>query len=249
LIHKLGEATLASHGEVSDAASTRRCFGCHVSGLPVSDGRIDLNAMIPNIDCTRCHPGAARHARSGGEVNVTLDWAELSPLESINRCGECHRRADEFTPDELRPEFTHLVRFSPVGMAMSPCFASTQVRPRDGVGPKGQIPFRIGSHPQHPLPPSTDYFPRFDCVTCHDPHAVASKDPKHYNTSCLACHDFAADAHSVGSDNRIQKIKAGPCSVQPVDSSCISCHMPKVESGEGLFFTDHWIRVRGATDP
>lgn len=206
-----------THGVSIDPAETRRCFGCHVSGLPQIDGRVDLENVIPNIDCNRCHPGATAHALSDGTVGLTLDWANLSPLESINRCGECHRRVDEFTPDELGPDVLHLVRFSPVGMAMSRCFAQSQT----GEAAAGDSKFA-----------------RFDCVSCHDPHAPASTDAAHYNKTCFECHDFGA-TDNLSSGKRM----TSGCTAAPADSSCISCHMPKKESGEGLFFTDHWIRV------
>jgi len=215
-----------SHGITSDAADTRRCFGCHVSGLPQVDGRVDLGGVIPNIDCNRCHPGATTHALSGGVIGPTLDWAELTPLEAINRCGECHRRVDEFTPDELGPDALHLVRFSPVGMAMSRCFSESQVKHAATEGPQ---------------------FARFDCVTCHDPHAPASTEAGHYNKTCFLCHDFGpATDHVIAirdEPSALRQRTTGGCSAASADSSCISCHMPKKESGEGLYFTDHWIRV------
>ena len=116
-----------THGITSDADDTRRCFGCHSGYLPETDGRIELGKMRPNLDCSRCHPSASLHAASGGEIRPALDWADLSPLQSINRCGECHRRADELTADEVTPDQTHLIRFAPVGMAMSPCFRRSQM--------------------------------------------------------------------------------------------------------------------------
>ncbi len=210
------------HGITSDADDTRRCFGCHSGYLPETDGRIELGKMRPNLDCSRCHPSASRHAASGGEIRPALDWADLSPLESINRCGECHRRADELTADEVTPDQTHLIRFAPVGMAMSPCFRSSQMgQASEGSGAKR--------------------FSRFDCVTCHDPHSPAVTDPEYYNDTCRNCH---TPHDEVASPADRRALTTAPCPVQPVDSSCIDCHMPKVELIPGLSFTDHWIRVR-----
>lgn len=216
-----------THGKISDPAETRRCFGCHVSGLPEIDGRVDLGNLVANIDCNRCHPGATAHAQSGGVAALTLDWANLTPLAAINRCGECHRRADEFTPDELGPDVLHLVRFAPVGMAMSPCFVNSQLGEAAIADPK---------------------FARFDCVTCHDPHSPASTDAAHYNKTCFSCHDFGkggiADVQSQSHGSLHGQRMARGCTAAGADSSCVACHMPKKESGEGLFFTDHWIRTQ-----
>jgi hypothetical protein len=70
------------------------------------------------------------------------------------------------------------------------------------------------------------------CTTCHDPHARASADRAGYETVCLSCHGPSS------------KPAAGrACPVSP-KAGCLDCHMPKVDSGQRILFTDHWIRVR-----
>jgi hypothetical protein len=69
----------------------------------------------------------------------------------------------------------------------------------------------------------------FSCVTCHDPHDRAKSEPAFYEAACLGCHGSPASAPS-------------PIPVDPV--GCLECHMPAVDSGQGVLFTDHWIRVR-----
>ena len=69
---------------------------------------------------------------------------------------------------------------------------------------------------------------KMSCVTCHDPHRRASSDRPGYETSCLKCHESESKAR---------------CPVSP-RSGCIDCHMPRVDSGQGVLFTDHWIRIR-----
>ncbi len=66
------------------------------------------------------------------------------------------------------------------------------------------------------------------CVTCHDPHARSSPDRTSYEASCLKCHQAAP-----------QTI----CSVSP-GKGCIDCHMPRIDAGQQVLFSDHWIRVR-----
>jgi hypothetical protein len=72
------------------------------------------------------------------------------------------------------------------------------------------------------------------CVNCHDPHARASSKPEPYEAACLKCHGSAGQ----------QTV----CGVSPA-SGCLDCHMPKLDSGQGVLFTDHWIRVRTSIDP
>ena len=73
----------------------------------------------------------------------------------------------------------------------------------------------------------------FSCVTCHDPHARASSDLAGYVAACLRCH---------------QAPRTAACPVSP-RGGCIDCHMPKVDSGQSILFTDHWIRVRERKGP
>lgn len=143
------------------AAESLKCFECHSSSMSVDDGQIDFASLEPGINCIRCHSNAQQHASSDGSLPSGVAWDKLSPLESIGRCGECHRRPDEFTDDELTPDNAMLVRFAPVGLSQSPCF-------------KAQFDSHDGQ--------------RLDCITCHDPHAPAAKNIGFYTAKCNACH-------------------------------------------------------------
>ncbi|MGE3819501.1 MAG: multiheme c-type cytochrome [Isosphaeraceae bacterium] len=66
------------------------------------------------------------------------------------------------------------------------------------------------------------------CTTCHDPHFRASTDPAGYDRACLNCHQ-GPDQTSCGAGE---------------SENCARCHMPKVDSGQRVMFTDHWIRTR-----
>ena len=66
------------------------------------------------------------------------------------------------------------------------------------------------------------------CTACHDPHARPSKDAAHYESVCLSCHKAPSRT---------------PCPVSP-RADCLNCHMPREDAGQGILFTDHWIRVR-----
>jgi hypothetical protein len=66
------------------------------------------------------------------------------------------------------------------------------------------------------------------CVNCHDPHARASTTRPSYEAACLRCHEGP---------------RRTACPVSP-RAGCIDCHMPKVDAGQRVLYTDHWIRVR-----
>jgi hypothetical protein len=77
----------------------------------------------------------------------------------------------------------------------------------------------------------------FSCVNCHDPHARASPDRPAYDNVCLSCHG------SSGTPKPETVAKAVPsCSVSP-QSRCVECHMPRKNAGQGILFSDHWIRI------
>jgi mono/diheme cytochrome c family protein len=51
-----------------------------------------------------------------------------------------------------------------------------------------------------------------------------------YEAACLECHKPGGKGRTV-------------CDVSAREN-CLGCHMPAVDTGQGIMFTDHWIRVR-----
>jgi hypothetical protein len=77
----------------------------------------------------------------------------------------------------------------------------------------------------------------FSCVTCHDPHARVSPDRPAYDKTCLTCHG--------GQSTPRPEAPAKPARTCPVSaqSRCVECHMPRKDAGQGILFSDHWIRI------
>jgi hypothetical protein len=164
-------AGLLSFGTHHGPRAAEECFSCHSSHLGMSENGFQPNDVIAGVGCIRCHIRAAEHVRSIGDGITSLDsWSELSPIESINRCGECHRRADHFTGDELVPENSTLVRFAPVGLSLSACF----IHQSD----------RSSGHSNSQ---------RLDCLTCHDPHATIPEQSQAFREACMRCHTGSAN--------------------------------------------------------
>jgi hypothetical protein len=162
---------MTSLGANHMATELAACFGCHSTRLPLdAHQQIRFDLLEPNLGCVRCHFEADRHEQEqldGGQGTIE-NLARLSPLEAVNRCGECHRRATEQDPAAIREHDPSIDRFASVGLVQSPCFLR-----QDEVKLEGNVPARM------------------DCVTCHDPHRPASKDWRHYTATCLKCHDAA----------------------------------------------------------
>lgn len=69
---------------------------------------------------------------------------------------------------------------------------------------------------------------RMHCLTCHDPHRPAETEARFYERKCLECHTKARGQTE--------------CASSPGEN-CLECHMPAKDAGQGVLFTDHWIRV------
>jgi Cytochrome c554 and c-prime len=157
-----GDRNVRPTGRLLGAALTLQCFGCHTT-LTSSRGNkvLDLETLIPNISCERCHgPGRAHvEAARRGESELKMPFGPASGWTAeaqIRACGECHRLPETVDSGVITPENFSLARFPPVGILQSRCYQES----------KGAL----------------------SCVTCHDPHAKSSNDHRVYEAVCLNCH-------------------------------------------------------------
>ncbi len=221
-------ADLKPHGKELTESAARKCFGCHSTQLSARDPeRIDEATMIPNVSCERCHgPGRAhveRASATGGvaAAQLTMPFGPngWTAETQLSLCGSCHRHPSRARPGQIRCDDPQLARFQPVGIMQSRCY-------RESGG-------------------------SFSCTTCHDPHARASSDLAWYNSRCLSCHSgrgqrATAPIVSTKTANKLSAF-AAVCPVAP-EGSCVNCHMPRVDSGQHVLYTDHWIRIRNSSD-
>ena len=194
------------HGRELPTWETIKCFRCHSTRTStVGKDVLNLEELIPNVSCEKCHGPAGAHvtrARAGDrELSMPFGPDRWNSESQMALCGQCHRHPSETVPGRLRPEIAELARFQPVGLMQSRCY--------------------------------TESAGALSCVNCHEPHSRASSDRSAYESVCLDCHE---------SRPRIT------CSVSP-RGGCIDCHMPRVDTRQRVLFTDHWIRVRKASDP
>lgn len=162
-------AGIETLGHQRSAAETINCFGCHCTVVPTQDGRIQFDRIEPGVGCARCHWDGPQHIREmeNGRPSTTEKFSALTPRESVDRCGECHRRADELG-GPIDSEDPSIARFASVGLVQSPCF----LRQDEVILDNGQ-PARL------------------DCVSCHDPHRPSPRNWQVHAAVCLNCHDTA----------------------------------------------------------
>ncbi len=157
-----------SLGSFNDAVDTQRCFHCHTTELTRKGKGIETAHLLPGVLCSKCHPQARQHAermQAGEEAAGFDDWKGLTPLQSIERCGECHRSLTALKPEELHPNNRRLTRFASVGLSLSHCFQLQQTRKAEDGSAR-----------------------RLDCLSCHDPHRPQPTDLQHFNRACRECH-------------------------------------------------------------
>jgi hypothetical protein len=160
---------LAVLGWHRSSAQVINCFGCHATFVPMEGQRLDLSRIEPGVGCARCHWNTDDHVRemtSGNETTIER-FSQFTPRESVDRCGECHRRAGEMGGPITEDNRT-IVRFAPVGLVQSTCFLRQDEVLLDRGAPA-----------------------RLDCTTCHDPHRPTDPDWRVHTAVCLQCHDAA----------------------------------------------------------
>jgi hypothetical protein len=198
---------------------SRKCFRCHATQLSAdNESVIDPAMMIPNVACERCHGPARAHVaaarRGAGEAELTMPMG-LGRWTAETQLELCGKCHRH--PTRVPPEMLS---------ADDPALARFQP-----IG-LSQSKCFTGSNGA------------FTCVSCHDPHARSTSDRAFYEQVCLNCHRSSQAGPAEVSEHEAPPPAAGSvCPVSPA-GACVSCHMSKVDSGQHVLFTDHWIRVR-----
>lgn len=167
---------LGPFGVLYDHPKARRCFACHATYLPISDGQLQLDDMVPGVNCQRCHGPRAEHVASGGEVRDDF-WQAATPLEAVDRCAQCHRRPEEVETEAIHSDDPELARFQPIGLVESKCFTESQ-----------KMTCTTCHDPHLPLD-QQDSLGIWQCIQCHD---SSNKDHTLCGAGevdqCLQCH-------------------------------------------------------------
>jgi len=114
-------------GDPIDAAVVPRCFGCHTTGSTTS-GKFDPDHATLGLTCEACHGPGVKHvtamnsAKSGRVEQTIFSAKELSPVDSVDFCGSCHRTPVDviaFMPPNMG---IATLRFQPFRLERSLCW-------------------------------------------------------------------------------------------------------------------------------
>ncbi len=215
------DRSLSTLGQVLTPDETRRCFACHTVHATTSAGFNPLHAEA-GLGCEACHgPGqahvtAARSTAAPGPAlrAAIFNPAKLSPADSIDFCGSCHRTFSDAVIATGGITTSAAVRFQPYRLEESKCWRATEDE---------RLTCVACHNPHEALDRDPASYDR-KCVRCHQARSGAS------------------DAAHLVSAPRAAAPRAAVC--PKATGQCTTCHMPKVRvpSMHGDF-TDHDIRI------
>jgi hypothetical protein len=183
----------AALGNVLTPIEARSCFSCHTVHATTSAGFAPLHAEA-GIGCEACHGPGLRHVTampSAKGKGVSAEAAifnpgKLSPADSIDFCGSCHRSFADATLSNGQKADIAVVRFQPYRLEESKCWRATQDERLTCVAchdPHQPLNRDVASYDRNCLqchsgvmkPASTAHTAAVcpkathDCVTCHMP--------------------------------------------------------------------------------
>ena len=190
----------------------RNCFSCHGTAA-ISQGRLDLDRLVPGVWCEACHGPGLSHAeamQSGRADESSIFNPKTLDPDALNQefCGACHRSANT------------------VGMMPD----------LGGISNVRFQPYRLTSSRAHD---SND--PRFACTTCHDPHLSLPEQEASSDSKCTGCHTARA-LGGAAEKTTSPKVSAKSCPVSKtgcVGCHMPKVELP----GTHFKFTDHRIRI------
>ena len=163
------------------------CFGCH-STASSTDGQFHPERLIPGVTCEACHgPGAQHVAQMSLEHDarsstLIFNPARLSPADSVDFCGACHRTSADVSLNSITGIFN--LRFPAYRLEQSRCWGNGDARLTC-----------VACHDAHkPRVQGAAFYDKV-CLSCHSPGGGVPKDRAHAasickvsNHDCVSCH-------------------------------------------------------------
>ena len=213
------EDPIAAIGNLLTPAEARSCFGCHTVHATTTAGLEPLHAE-PGIGCEACHGPGLEHVKSMQQKNASVapgpgshagriyQPAKLSPADSIDFCGACHRSFADASLSVGPQADRAVVRFQPYRLEESKCWRATQDE---------RLTCVACHDPHQPLNRESASYDK-NCLQCHSgvtkdhiPDHQAKVCPK-ATQECVTCHMQKvelASMHGTFSDHFIRIVKKG----------------------------------------
>jgi hypothetical protein len=200
-------------GERLSTSAAVRCFSCHTT-YSTTGSKFDASHVVPGIHCEQCHgPGlehiSAIHADERSEaIRAILNPTDLSPVESVDFCGACHRTTvDVVESTEAYGPIN--VRFQPYRLEKSRCWGSQG---------DARLTCVACHNPHEPLVRSASQYDQ-RCLACHAGQGSESpgRDARPAvcpvaTANCISCHMPKSDVpemHAKFTDHYIRIVRTG----------------------------------------
>ena len=198
-------------GQLMTPGELRRCFSCHTVHATTSRGFNPLHAEM-GIGCEACHGPGAVHTKkmtgvagsASGRETAIFNPAELSPSDSIDFCGACHRTFGDVTAASNQANDASMVRFQPYRLEKSRCWRETQ---------DARLTCVACHNPHEPLSRKDEAYDRH-CLSCHATDMGAKQAgnvcPTGAKSKCVSCHMpkvAVASMHGEFTDHFIRIVK------------------------------------------
>jgi Cytochrome c554 and c-prime len=177
-------------GDPVDHEVIRRCFGCHSTASTVA-GNFDPEHAMLGVTCEACHGPGLQHvtaeeiAPDQSSTGAMLNPERLSPVDSVDFCGACHRTPVDVAVFMPRHMGISIIRLQPYRLERSLCWGASGdsritcmachdphkplVRESTAYDAKClKCHAEVGSRPSEKLEPACKVSTK-DCVSCHMP--------------------------------------------------------------------------------
>jgi hypothetical protein len=214
-----GAPAMTTAGSELSERNSIECFRCHATQLSAHAFlQLDPPMMIPNVTCEKCHGPGRAHVEAARRGAGAKDLSMPMGLDGWTVQSQLELCGNcHRHPSRALPE--DLNPEDPFLARFQPVGLSQSRCFKESAG-------------------------RLSCVSCHDPHDRSSSDRTTYERVCMSCHAMSGHGRSEEAQRVISEpIASSVCPVSPL-KDCVGCHMPRVDSGQHVLFSDHWIRVR-----
>jgi hypothetical protein len=197
-------------GRPLEKQTAEGCFTCHNTAA-MTEGKLDPSHLIPSVTCEACHGPGAKHVNAEksafeGAENFIFNPRRLSPPDSVDFCGSCHRTWwDVMLTEEVGVTTVLAV---PYRLEKSRCWGNGDPR----------ITCVACHNPHQPLVQDAAAYDQ-RCLSCHVPKGVSHTTDDHPGKACsvgtekcATCHMpkyEVQDMHYKFTDHMIRVVKPG----------------------------------------